>query len=221
MVRPNFIPRTLRGVGGVRLFDIPGVVYPKEMLVTKAGLNQKDGKPYREAPGWGITSREAANILGCTPASARSWLHRRKVPFRIVGEKGQTLRLFWRKEKVLALAAKRLPVVKKCPSTLITSVEALKILRVGRSSLHRYQEKGQLQVMKVRKPSSKGLRKCSYFDRNEVEKLAGYLSALREKEAELDLLRRARRPYSLHRQVPDGSKPAHRPSMRRRKDENA
>lgn len=193
MVRPNFIPRTLRGVGGVRLFDIPGVIYPKDILVTKAGLNRKNGLPYTEPPPWGITSREAASILGCTPSSARTWLHRRKVPYRIVSEKGQTIRLFWRKERVVALAEQRLPVVKKCPTSLITSREALCILHVGRSSLHRYQERGQLRVVKVRYPSAKGLRKCSYFNRSDVERLAKYLEAMREKEEELRLLRRHER----------------------------
>lgn len=157
----------------------------------KTGLNHKDGRPYREAPpGWGLTSREAANLLGCTPASARTWLHRRKVPYRIVCEAGQTLRIFWRKDKVLSLAENRLPVVSNCPSSFISAVDALSILHVGRSSLHRYQERGQLSVFKVRYPSGKGLRQCSYFKRDEVEKLAKSLELMRRKEAQLRRMRR-------------------------------
>lgn len=185
MVRPNFIPRTLRGVGGIRLFDIPGVTYPKEILITKAGMNRRNGRPYREIPGWGVTSREAAALLGCTPSSARTWLHRRKVPFRLVGEEGQALRIYWRKERVVALAENRLPIVQSCPASLIPSSEALRILHIGRSSLHRYQERGLLSVMQMRRPSHKGLRKCSYYKREEVEDLAKRLNFVRSKEKEL------------------------------------
>ena len=195
------------------MFDIPGVIYPKEMLVTKAGLNQKDGQPYREAPVWGITSREAAALLGCTPPAARTWLHRRKVPYRIVGEEGQTLRIFWRKEMVMSLAENRLPIVQKQPSSLISSEEALRILHVGRSSLHRYQERGQLSVVKVRHPSGKGLRKCSYFNRKEVEKLAGRLTAMRKKEAEIATMRQETRTVA----APQLIGPAGRSSRKRRK----
>lgn len=196
MVRPNFIPRNRRGVGGIRLFDIPGVIYPKEVLVPKPGLNHKDGRPYREVPCWGITSREAATMLGCSPAAARTWLHRRKVPYRIVGEEGQTLRIFWRKERVMSLAETRLPIVHECPEPLISAVEAMRILHVGRSTLHRYQERGLLKVAKVRHPSDKGVRKCNYFVRKEVEQYAKHLEAVREKEAELDHIRTDTRAHS-------------------------
>lgn len=194
MVRPNFIPRTLRGVGGVRLFDIPGVIYPKEMLIPKVGYNRKNGLPYREIPGWGLSTREAADLLGCTPASARTWLHRRKVPYRLVSDDGLNTRIFWRKDKVLALAKARLPIYHHCPPSLISSAEALKILGIGRSTLHRYQERGLLSATLVRSPSNKGLRKCCYFRRAEVENLAHLVTELRSKEAELSHLWRCNPP---------------------------
>lgn len=215
MVRPNFIPRTLRGVGGVRLYDIPGVTYPKEVLVIKAGFNHKDGQPYPHVPGWGVTSREAAQLLGNSPSAARTWLHRRKVPFRFVDEGGQTLRLYWRKDRVEELAKQRLPIIKTCPSTLITASEARRILHIGRSSLHRYQEKGRVKAYKVRKPSGKGLRTCSYFDRDEIQHLAKHLGILREKETELQQLRSqsstppppSRPPYPTTDTPPDEPEP--------------
>ena len=195
MVKPHFIPRTLKGVGGIRLFDIPGVVYPKEMLITKVGLNHKNGRPYKEAPvSWGIPTSEAAAILHCTPSAARTWLHRRKVPFRIVGEEGQSLRLFWRKERVQALAEERLPVLEQRSVEMIDSVEAQRILGVGRSTLYRYERRGQLSVTKVRKPSPRGLRTCSYYHRTEVERLAQYLHSMRAKEAEMRSFRQVNRP---------------------------
>ena len=195
MVKPHFIPRTLRGVGGVRLFDIPGVVYPKEMLITKVGLNHKSGRPYKEAPvGWGIPTSEAARILHCTPSSARTWLHRRKVPFRIVGEAGQALRLFWSRSRVLALAETRLPVLQSRPESLINSTEAQRLLGVGRSTLYRYELRGRLSVIKMRQPSPRGLRPCSYYKRAEVKRLAQYMSSVRAKEEEIRTFRRTNRP---------------------------
>lgn len=190
MVRPNYIPRTLRGVGGVRLFNIPGVIYPKEILTTKPGFNRKDGRPYRYVPGWGLTSREAAAILGSTPSASRTWLHRRKVPFRIVGEEGQSLRMYWRKDRVLALARERRPIAQKCPESLISTEEACSILSVGRSTLMRYEQKGRLRVRRMRAPSNKGLRLHSFYERTEVEQLAKHLATTRAKESELNLLRR-------------------------------
>ena len=75
MVKPNFIPRNLRGVGGIRLFDLPGVFYPREVLVTKAGLDHKSGLPYKEPPiHWGITTGQAADILGLSASATRSLL---------------------------------------------------------------------------------------------------------------------------------------------------
>lgn len=204
MVRPNFIPRTLRGVGGVRLFNIPGVIYPKEVLVPKAGMNRKSGLPYREVPGWGVTSREAANLLGCTPAAARTWLHRRKVPYRLVGSQGESLRLFWRKDRVISLAEQRLPIVQTCPPSYISASEALRILKVGRSSLHRYQERGQLSVVYLRIATARGLRKCCCFRRAEVEALAKHLSRIRCQESVLSRIRC---------KLVDASPPADPPSL--------
>ena len=195
MVKPHFIPRSLRGVGGVRLFDIPGVVYPREMLVTKAGLDHKSGKPYTKSQkAWGVTTSEAADLLHCSTSAARNWLHRRKVPYRIVGEEGQSLRLFWRRERVIELAQQRWPVLRKRNSSLITSKEAQRILGIGRSSLYRYEQRGQLSVTKMRHTTAHGMRRCSYFKRAEVERLAKYLSSARVKEAEMRSFRRSNRP---------------------------
>lgn len=191
MVRPNFIPRTLVGVGGVRLFDIPGVVYPKEVLVPKEGMNRRDGRPYRELPpGWGVTSREVGAMLGCTHAAARAWLRRHKVPFRFVGAEGVSLRIYWKRDRVLALKEARLPLVQDVPSTLISSREAQRILSVERSTLHRYEERGLLSVVKMRRATTRGSRLGSYFARLQVESLARRLSLVRLKEEELSRVRK-------------------------------
>lgn len=185
MVRPNFIPRTLRGVGGVKLFDLPGVIYPKEVLRAKPGMNRKSGKPYSEPPPWGISTREASVILCCTPAAARLSLHKHRVTYRLVSQPGHPLSLYWKKDQVLQLAQSRLPLVREQPPKLISSEEALRLLGVGRSSLHRYTIRGRLHVTQVRFMSPRGTRKRAYFQRAEVVRLAHHLRALRRQAMQL------------------------------------
>ncbi len=191
MVKPNFIPRTLRGVGGVKLFDLPGVIYPQEVLRVKPGMNRKNGKPYTEPPPWGISTREASVILGCTPAAARLSLHKHHVTYRLVSQPGHPMSLYWKKDQVLKLAQSRLPLIRQQPPKLITSAEALHILGVGRSSLHRYAMRGRLHVTQVRFMSSRGARRRTYFQRAEVVRLAHHLRALRKQAEQLRRMERA------------------------------
>lgn len=189
MIKPNIIPRTLRGIGGIRLFDLPGVIYPKEVLVAKPGFNRKDGRPYKYTPGWGLTTRESAKLLGTTPSAARSWLHRRNVPYRIVGETGGILRLYWQKARVQTLANARLPIAPiKFPKNLISAEETRRRLQVARSTLARYEKNGRLRVVRMRARTSKGLRSRTFYHLTEVEHLADYLKASRQLEQKLLLL---------------------------------
>lgn len=66
MVRRNIIPRRLIGAHRVRLFDIQGITYPESVL------KEVPPEPIAPAaPEWGISTNEAAAILGCKPSSAR------------------------------------------------------------------------------------------------------------------------------------------------------
>ena len=199
MIKKQNLSRTLLGVGGARLFNLPGVIYPKEMLITKVGLNQRSGKPYRvPQSNWGVTSNEAAKLLHCTPSAARSLLHRHRVPFRIVGAEGQSLRFFWNKKRVQALVAQRLPIAIKSSLTLIDAAEAQRILGVGRSTLYRYERRGKLNVTKVRCPSPKGLHPCTLYIREDVERLAQYLHSLRPKQQDICSLSHSYRSRKTH-----------------------
>lgn len=186
MVKPNFIPRTLIGVGGVRLFNIPGVIYPEEMLRTQPGVKKRDGKPFHTVPSWGITTKEAAIILGCSPSAARLTLHKNKVDYRIVVI-NQSRRLYWRKSQVEKILTKRLPEMRGENRKLITSQEAVKILGVARSSLQRYVKRGKLKAINVRYiPEGGGARFRTYFERAAVLKLSYRLAAMRRHAEELD-----------------------------------
>lgn len=209
MVLPNTLPRTLKGLGGVRLFNIPGVIYPKEILVAKRGMNRQDGKPYRAIPAWGISTREAANLLGCTPGCARLWLHRRKVPYHIVSIDSGPPSIYWRRDKVESLANDRLPIINKRPSTLLSPTQAQELLNISRTSLQRYQNHGLLHAVQVRYPTSRGLRKQSYYKRAEVEQLARFIHLRREKESEIATLRKKILPQSLRKRPRSTTAPQH------------
>lgn len=189
MIKPNFIPRTLRGVGGVRLYDIPGVIYPKEVLQAAKGREQSSGKPYTKVPAWGITTREAAQLLSCTPAAARMAMQRHKVRYRMVMEPGNVPRLYWNRKEIERMAAKRLPVVTRIPAKMLTAEQACTLLHICRSSLHRYARKGRIREQRVRLMTKGGTRKMCLYLKADVKKLAARLNAIRAHEAELKKLK--------------------------------
>ncbi len=185
MVQPNFIPRTLRGVGGVRLIDLPGVVYPPEVLRVREGCDRTNGQPYTQRPSWGISSREAAALLHCSESAARIALHKKRVRCRSVQEPGVPTCLYWDKQQVEKIAAARLPIHESVPGKLVDSQAAAEMLQVGRSSLYRYSKKKWLHPIRLRLKTSLGLRNHVYYRRDEVIKLKRRLGALRMRLAEM------------------------------------
>lgn len=192
MVKPNIIPRTLVGVGGVRFFDMPGVVYPKEVLRVPRGMNRESGKPYTKIPSWGIDTATAAKLLRSSCSSARAVLHRHNVGYRRVAVQGGAPRLYWRRSQVEAIAARRGPLVKQCPARMVDSETARQMLGIGRSTLYRYVKRKLLHEKQVRLVTARGTRVKAYYLRAEVAKLAARMRAIRARERELTqmLLRR-------------------------------
>lgn len=180
--------RTRRGVGGVRLYDHPGVIYPEEMIKLPEGW-APDGRPYRSADGWGLSTREVAKELGCTQHTARRRLHRRKIPFRLVAEDGKAHYYIWDMDGVDKMKSERLPQIRTVPQGYITAAEAMQILSVGRSTLVRYQKRGLLSVRKVRCRVGKGLRTWCFYPLRQVETLGRYLENSGNKQKELDEMR--------------------------------
>ncbi len=185
MVQPNFIPRTLRGVGGVRLIDFPGVVYPPEMLRVSEGRNRSNGQPYAERPAWGISSREAAALLHCSESAARIALHKKRVRCHQVREPGASTCLYWDRRQVEKVAGARLPIHAQAPSKMVDSQTAAEMLGVGRSSLYRYSKKKWLHPVRVRLQTPSGLRIHVYYKRDEIIKLKLRLGALHMRLAEM------------------------------------
>ena len=185
MVQPNFIPRTLRGVGGVRLIDLPGVNYPPEMLRVRAGHDRSSGRPYTEKPDWGISTREAAQMLACSESAARIAMHKKRIRCRLVREPGSPVRLFWNRKQVEKLVAQRLPIVESVPAKLVDSETAVTLLRVGRSSLYRYSERKWLHPIRLRVQTPLGPRIHLYYRRGELTKLRYRLNALQLRMSEV------------------------------------
>ena len=86
--RADSLPRTLIGVNGVRLINIPCVYYPPHMLTEKTQRERHLPVILSKPPAWAISSRQAAEILGCKQSSTRELLHRERVRFCRVAEKG-------------------------------------------------------------------------------------------------------------------------------------
>lgn len=172
MIHKPKIKRTLIGVGGVHLIEHPGVVYPKEVLRTRPGMERKTGTPYDKIPRWGVSTREAARILMCSPTAARQRLHRCKVLFHRVKRNDGPPALFWKLTQVEKLAGKTYPLVARRPPKMLDAAEAAEILGMARSALYRYAKRGTLHVTTLRVASPKGARLRCYYRRNEIEALA-------------------------------------------------
>ena len=182
--RQECIPRTLVGLGGARLYDMPGVVYPAGVLHARKGYERGSGTAYREVPEWGISTQQAARVLGCSDAAARRYLHRHKVPFRVVAAAGRPCINYWRRSCVLALVKDRGEIVKRCPARMVDAEQAMKLLGVGRSTLQRYVQAGRLRQVKLRLLTGQGLKNRAYFLRSHVLVLAARIRAVRAKEKE-------------------------------------
>lgn len=189
MLAPRSLPRTLRGVGGVRLIDMPGVKYPDSMLKIRKGADARSGKPHAKPPDWGISTQEASKMLGITLRATRALLNRHKSEHHLVAQKGRCACMYWERRVVDGILAKRMPMVTSIPDKLCNANEACFILLIGRSSLTRYVQKGLLREYRLRHVTKTGVRLLSFFLRADVRKLAARRNAAR---ARADNYRRER-----------------------------
>ena len=184
MLSPRLLPRTLRGVGGIRLIDMPGIRYPDAVLHGPKGSDGVNGRAHTEPPRWGVSSRQAAEMLGVSPRTARALLNHNKARFQLVAQKGTSACLYWDRRVVQRLVAKRLPLVKKIPDKLCSSREACYILMIARSTLLRYVKMKLLKEYTIRHVTATGVRCVSYYLRADVRKLAAKRNAARVRAEE-------------------------------------
>lgn len=204
VMRPACLPRTLRGVGGIRLIDMPGVKYPESVLQGRKGTNAQSGKPHAVAPKWGVSTRDAAQMLGVSVRSARAMLNRQKAKCKLVAQSGSCACMYWDKRVVERMLTRRMPLVRKVPDKLCSAKEACYILLVARSSLSRYVKRRLLNEYKLRLVTESGVRAVSYFMRAEVRKLAARRNAARVR-AECSLRERLHQAWNEQKQLVDNS----------------
>ena len=156
-----------------RWANIPGVIYPKEVIQTRPRLSPENGEPYDAIPSWGITAAQAAIIIGCSVSSARAAMKKKCVTSRLVAQEGRRSRFYWEKEQVEMIASERSRVsVSEVSDGLLGVIETAKALNVSRSSIHRAIKLGKLKPIFLRVQSSKGPRRCCYFTISDINNLA-------------------------------------------------
>lgn len=166
----NGLKRKLSGLNGARFYDLEGVTYPKEVLRAKRGHDPKTGQPYALPPKWGITTAEAAKILGCSSSAARVMLTRKRVHFHLVSRPQSPPVIYWKCDRVERIAAGKLPLISdEEAAKMLMTEEAAEYLGVGRTTVRRAMKAKVLHPVLVRVNSPQGPRKRSYLLRGEVK----------------------------------------------------
>ncbi|MBQ7022233.1 MAG: hypothetical protein IJN29_01535 [Akkermansia sp.] len=166
------IPRTLIGRNGARLYDIPGVIYPRKML------NQQSHHPHlkkeilQTMPDWAITTKQASHILRCGRSHTRALLHRRNICSCYVQLTGGRICTCWHKIQVMQLAEQRNAPPELPIEQLLSIREATQLVGVSRSTFTRYVKLGLLKRYSLRRQSpGMGQRINSFFKKSQVEHL--------------------------------------------------
>ena len=167
----------------------PGHQAPAAYIAGAPRLRAAQREAVPQAPPWGIDTWQAADLLGCGSAAARALLHHHGVKFRVVQEPGKPPCNLWDRDAVAALARERDKTRTRLPPAMMDSRQAMKHLRVSRSCLQCYVQRGYLRQRMYRIQTPRGLRLRAYFPAPQVHTLATLLRRMRAKEAELHELR--------------------------------
>ena len=175
------LPRTLIGLGGVRLINLPGVKYPESMFNAEKGMNSLTGKPYKTPPEGSITGAAAARILHRSLSSTYHFLRKHDVTFYYVEDEREHIRTYWQYSEVKELEASLPKVELEVPKTLIKAKDVIRILGVVRSTLYRYVKSGKITEIRRRVMTSRGYRHQSLFIRAEIMNLKAWRNARQQK----------------------------------------
>lgn len=167
---PNTFRRFLDGSAAGQRIHMQGVIYPSEISTAE--------KRITTPPAWGITTAEAARLLGgISAAGARDFLHKQGVRHVIVREIGKVPMLYRNARKVHELAAAKVPRLYEMPRGFMLAADVCKHLGCSRSTLFRYVERGLLTSRRffIRRPTRGKDEKwyhADLFDEKEVCPLA-------------------------------------------------
>ncbi len=158
--------------GPQRYSNIPGVVYPSSSNQPKEGYCPTTGKPYTSPPRWGITTQEAADMLGSGASAARVMLKKNKIPFHLVALEGASPRHYWKKDRVAQLCKNRPPLVDKKAQMgqFLSMNDVVDRVGVGRSTIIRAIQEEKLPSVKVRLMTEQGPQKRCFFRLSDVRK---------------------------------------------------
>ncbi len=171
------LPRTIMGVGGIRLINLPGVIHSESFLKSGKGLNKLTGKPYKIAPENSITTREVAKLLKRTLSSTYNLLKKKKITCYYVESGSGKIHTYWNRHEIRKLE-KALPrIAVHVSKEFVSAREALNMLNVVRSTLYRYVIRGKLREIRRRIMTTRGYRHQSLFLRSEVMQLVSWRRA--------------------------------------------
>lgn len=162
--------------GGARLFDIPGVIYPRAVLSESAPRMVHCREIFSVPPEWGISSHHAAGLLGCKVSAAREYMNRQNVCSCRVRQSGGGTRTYWDKYQVRKLAAARVFCGGEIAERFIPVEEVMGMLGVSRTTLARYARLGLLKVYRMRRESRvNGPRLVNFYLKTQVLQLSALL----------------------------------------------
>ena len=184
MTKPNRMKRTLIGAHGERFYDIPGLIYPEEVLLDNKEKVEKDADVCDEVPPWGIHTKDAAKLLKCKDASARALLHKQGITHLKVRTPRGYITLYWHKNEIARWMQTRKKELKQIPKEFISTDVACQYLNVSTSTLHRYIQQFRLPVIHVRHRCSKGVRVKCFFLKSGLRRLHYHLQAIKMMHAD-------------------------------------
>lgn len=172
----------LLGKGRGKRIEMAGVIYPDEVTApAKPRLTRR--------PSWGISTADAARMLGVTPAAARMLLEHRKIRHVKVWEQGQVPRLFWDSRRLPEILDSAAPRLDAMPRGYISAADACRLLHCSRSTLTRYEGNGLLQGRRVRLLQGSQYFVAHIYHARTVAALAGKLLDIHCRERDLQRMR--------------------------------
>lgn len=175
ILQSNSLMRTRRGLGGVKLFNIPGVIYPESMFAAPPGMHPRTGLPYSRPPANTVSTYAVAKRLGILPSSARALLRRHKVRFYIVQAGTAPWTKYWSRRQVQRLLEKMPRQPARQPRGTLTLHQTMELLPCSRSTLQRHTANGRVRVVVRRHATPRGLRAVYYYNAADVKNLRTYL----------------------------------------------
>lgn len=161
--------KTFIGVGGRKYINNPKLNFPAHVKMRRKGTDPRSGRPYDRASQAFVETHALALRLGCSSSAVRQYLHRHGARFRVVRKNTGSLALYWRRQDVEKILAKREPSCRCAPPCYVDMEEAVDMLGVVRSYVYRLVKKGLLREYRCRMKTARGFRVRCFYHREDLE----------------------------------------------------